>query len=88
MRARPAKLRIPQAVVPKQRSDTARQDLVRHGVEHVLVTTEQDFESKLGAVAAELGTTAVFDGVGGGLLTAILPSLPMDTAGSIYGFLG
>ena len=70
------------------RSASARAELARHGVEHVIVTTEEDFEAKLAASAAELGTTAVFDGVGGDLLSRILPSLPVNSTIYIYGFLG
>ncbi len=34
------------------------------GIEHVLVTSDKGFERELGKLAAELGATAVFDGVG------------------------
>ena len=37
---------------------------------------------------AELGATAVFDGVGGDLLGKIAPSLPMNSTIYAYGFLG
>jgi NADPH:quinone reductase len=70
------------------RSMSAREELVRDGVEHVIVTAEENFESKLGALASELGTTGVFDGVGGDLLSRILPSLPINSAIYVYGFLG
>jgi NADPH:quinone reductase-like Zn-dependent oxidoreductase len=70
------------------RSMSAREELVRHGVEHVIVTTEENFESKLATLAAELATTAVFDGVGGVLLSRILPNLPVNSTVYIYGFLG
>ncbi len=70
------------------RSLSARDDLARKGVKHVLVTTEADFESHLGTLAAEIGATAVFDGVGGDLLTRILPSLPINSTIYVYGFLG
>lgn len=67
---------------------TAAQDaLSRLGVEHVIVTTE-GFNDRLGALSAELGATAVFDGVGGDLLTSIAPALPMNSTIYFYGFLG
>ena len=70
------------------RSTSARDELVRHGAQHVVVTTATEFEAKLGAWAAELGATAVFDGVGGDLLSRILPSLPINSTVYVYGFLG
>ena len=70
------------------RSGDAAAKLRFHGVEHVLVTSDQDFESSLGRLAAELGTTAVFDGVGGELTSRVAPTLPMYSAIYFYGFLG
>lgn len=70
------------------RSQSARERLLNNGVEHVLLTTEPDFESRLEGLAADLGTTAVFDGLGGDLLTRILPRLPMNSTAYIYGFMG
>ncbi|MDR3468464.1 MAG: zinc-binding dehydrogenase [Xanthobacteraceae bacterium] len=70
------------------RSTASRDDLIRHGAKHVVVTANEGFESDLGALAEELGATAVFDGVGGGLLSRIVPVLPMNATVSIYGFLG
>jgi NADPH:quinone reductase len=69
------------------RSEAARQALCRLGVEHVIVTHE-NFTGSLGALSAELGTTAVFDGVGGDLLGRIAPSLPTNSSLYFYGFLG
>ena len=69
------------------RSTAARDDLARHGVEHVIVTGRDGFDGELAAAAARLRTTVVFDGVGGGLLNTILPSLPVDAAIHVYGFL-
>ena len=69
------------------RTEAAREALLRLGVEHVIVTDE-GFTDKLGALSAELRTTAVFDGVGGDLLGKIIPSLPMSSTVYFYGFLG
>ena len=70
------------------RSAAGREMLLRHGVESVLVTEEEGFEARLAALAAGLEATAVFDGVGGKLLSRILPHLPMNMAVRIYGFMG
>ena len=58
------------------RSEDAAAKLRSHGVEHALVMSDKSFESDLGKLAAELGTTAVFDGVGGELTSRIAPTAP------------
>ncbi|WP_407181536.1 zinc-binding dehydrogenase [Bradyrhizobium sp. STM 3562] len=70
------------------RSASAREELIQHGVENVLLTRQDDFEAELGKLTTQLGTTAVFDGVGGALVSRILPILPMNSTIYIYGFLG
>jgi NADPH:quinone reductase-like Zn-dependent oxidoreductase len=69
------------------RTEAARQALRGLGVEHVIATSD-GFTDTLAALSAELGTTAVFDGVGGDLLGKMVPSLPMNSTIYIYGFLG
>ncbi len=70
------------------RSQAAADKLRSFGIEHVLVTTGDSFEGELGKLAADLDTTAVFDGVGGELTSRIAPQLPMNSAIYLYGFLG
>jgi len=70
------------------RSGKARERLIQHGVDHVLVTTEPQFDDKLSRLAAELEATAVFDGVGGELLTRTIPNLSVNSTIYVYGFLG
>ncbi len=48
---------------------------------------DEGFESDLGAMASQVGATAVFDGVGGDLTTCIAPVLPMNSTIYFYGFL-
>jgi NADPH:quinone reductase-like Zn-dependent oxidoreductase len=69
------------------RTEAAREALRQKGVEHVIVTSE-GFTDTLGTLSAELGTTAVFDGVGGELLGRIAPTLPLNSTIYFYGFLG
>ena len=69
------------------RSAKAREALIGSGVEHVLLTTENGFEDRLSKLAADLGATAVFDGIGGGLLGRILPTLPANATVYVYGFI-
>ena len=70
------------------RSEAARDRLRQSGVTHVLVTAEEGFEARIRALASDLEATAVFDGLGGALLTRLLPNLPVNTTVYIYGFLG
>ncbi|GAA4500909.1 zinc-binding dehydrogenase [Gluconacetobacter tumulicola] len=70
------------------RSEQAGEELRRFGVEHVLVTESNDFESQFATLAEQLGTTAVFDGIGGELINRIAPHLPVNSTVSFYGFLG
>ena len=53
----------------------------------MLASEEEGFEQKLGALAAKLETTAVFDGVGGDLITRTAPHLVMNSTIYVYGFL-
>jgi len=70
------------------RSIEARERLRQQGAQHVVVASQQSFEIELGRLAAELGATAVFDGVGGELISRIAPHLPMSSTIYFYGFLG
>ncbi|WP_446745123.1 alcohol dehydrogenase catalytic domain-containing protein [Silvibacterium acidisoli] len=70
------------------RSTDAAAKLRAQGIEHVLVTGDAGFDDRFSQLAASLGTTAVFDGVGGELTSRIAPHLPMGSVISFYGFLG
>ncbi|MRW89411.1 Zn-dependent oxidoreductase [Duganella sp. FT80W] len=69
------------------RDEAAGANLRSQGFEHVIVTTD-GFTGQLGELAAELRATAVFDGVGGELLTRLIPVLPMHATVYCFGFLG
>lgn len=69
------------------RSAAAAAALHDVGVEHVIVTDE-GYTEQLGALATQLGTTAVFDGVGGALPGQIAACLPINSTIYFYGFLG
>jgi NADPH:quinone reductase-like Zn-dependent oxidoreductase len=70
------------------RNQSSKTDLEALGAEHVLVSTDPDFQNQLGKLAAELHATAIFDGVGGQLLTSMMGSLLPGTSIYCYGFLG
>lgn len=69
------------------RSQQAKDALLEHGVEHVLLTTQDDFAARFGELARGIGATAVFDGVGGELLGRIMPALLANTTVYVYGFI-
>lgn len=69
------------------RSAAAQQELAGLGAEHVLDATDPDFASRFEALAEQLQATAVFDGVGGGLVTSVMPLLPMNATLYSYGFM-
>ncbi|KUJ20768.1 NAD(P)-binding protein [Mollisia scopiformis] len=70
------------------RSEEAKEALKREvEVEHVFNSSHPDFMRDLEQKAQELGTTAVFDGVGGTLIGRILGALPPRSSIFFYGFL-
>ncbi len=68
------------------RTSEAKAALNRLGAEHILVA-QDGYLPALEALAARLGATAVFDGVGGALVSDIAPVLPMNSTVYFYGFL-
>ena len=69
------------------RSQRAAESLRAINLEYLLVTTDADFDTKFERLAEELKATAVFDGVGGEIITRIVPRLPRNSAIWFYGFL-
>ena len=69
------------------RSEHAREQLRSTHLEHVLVTGEDGFDTRFEQLAEKLKTTAVFDGVGGELISRIAPRLPRNSTVWFYGFL-
>ena len=74
-------------VIHLVRSQAQYEEMRRLGLEHVITTDGEGFEDKLGQAAETLGTTAVFDGLGGALINRIAPHVPMNTSVYIYGTL-
>ena len=69
------------------RSLAAKTDLERHGIENVMVVDDRADMAAVGERAAALDATAVFDGIGGGGLSRLLPHLPQRSTIYAYGFL-
>lgn len=74
-------------VISLVRSDSQKRELERLGQTNILVTTELGFEEQLKSMAEKLHTTAIFEGVGGELVSRIAPLLPMKSTIYFYGFL-
>ena len=75
-------------VVAIVRNEEAKQDLEKLGAQHVLIQGTSQFKKQFAQLSAELKTTAVFDGVGGALLSEILELAQAGTTIYAYGFLG
>lgn len=71
------------------RSEKAKEEMLRSGVkaEHVLDSGDPNFLHDLEQTARELGTTAVFDGVGGAFISQMIGALPPRSSIFFYGFL-
>lgn len=69
------------------RSPAAQAELERHGIENVIVVDDHTKLEAVGERAVALEATAVFDGVGGGGLSRLLPHLPQRSTVYAYGFL-
>jgi NADPH:quinone reductase len=71
------------------RSERAKEEVLKSGLEegHVLHSGDPNFVRDLEQKAKELGTTAVFDGVGGAFVSQIIGALPPKSSIYFYGFL-
>ena len=70
------------------RTEEGKQQLEELGAQHVAVESSPEFKQQLKSMAEELQATAVFDGVGGGILNNIVDVLPNNTTVYCYGYLG
>jgi NADPH:quinone reductase len=74
-------------VIHLARSASAREELRHRDAEHILVTSEPDFDKEFGMLSQRLAATAVFDGIGGEMVGRLAPQLPMNSTFYFYGFL-
>ena len=78
--------RIP--VVSVVRDEAGKEELSEFGAENVLVREAKTFQNDIAEIARQLGTTAVFDGVGAEIVNRIAPALPPHATVYSYGRLG
>jgi NADPH2:quinone reductase len=69
------------------RSSEPKAEMLRGGVQHVLASYDPDFMQDFENTTRTLGTTAVFDGVGGAFISQLLPALPLRSNIYFYSFL-
>jgi NADPH2:quinone reductase len=69
------------------RSSESKAEMLRDGLQHVLASDDPGFLRDFEQTASTLGTTAVFDGVGGTFLSQLLAALPLRSSIYFYGFL-
>ncbi|KAL0487327.1 mitochondrial enoyl-[acyl-carrier protein] reductase [Acrasis kona] len=70
------------------RNDEEKNKIERYACQNVFSQTDSEFFNKLKGTSHKLGTTAVFDGVGGAVLNQIIHLVPNNTTFYSYGFLG
>jgi NADPH2:quinone reductase len=75
-------------VISIVRNEKAKQELEQLGANNILIQGTESFQGQFQVLAAQLNTTAVFDGVGGALLSTIIEAAPPRTTIYAYGFLG
>jgi len=75
-------------VISIVRNAAGKQELKALGAKYVLVQGAEDFKEQLKAQSEKLKTTAVFDGVGGGILNDMIDVIPGGSTIYAYGFLG
>jgi NADPH:quinone reductase len=70
------------------RNQQSKQKLQALGATHVLAADDPNFSPQLKEMASALGTTAIFDGVGGSILNKLIDPMPVNSAIYSYGYLG
>ena len=70
------------------RNEARKKQLKKLNASNILLQTDADFETKLENLSNQLNTTAVFDGVGGELISKMALTLPRNPTIYTYGFLG
>jgi len=75
-------------VISIVRNEKAKKELEKLDATNVLIQGTESFQGQFQTLAAQLKTTAVFDGVGGSLLSSIIEAAPARTTVYAYGFLG
>jgi NADPH:quinone reductase-like Zn-dependent oxidoreductase len=74
-------------IVSIVRNENAEKELRSLGATNILVQQDEDFDGQLKEISHQLNATAIFDGVGGKLLTRMIDKIPFNSTIYCYGFL-
>jgi len=74
-------------VVSIVRSEKGEKELKSLGATNILVQQDADFKEQLKEISQRLNATAIFDGAGGKILTAMIEVIPFNSTIYSYGFL-
>lgn len=69
------------------RTEKGKKELESLGAENIIVHQDTHFKDMLQELSQQIRSTAIFDGVGGNLLTEIIDNIPYNSTISAYGFL-
>ncbi len=72
-------------VISTVRRQEQKDRLLELGAEHVLITSDADFNAQLKALSHELGATVFFDCVAGPDSAAVLTNMPISTTAIVFG---
>ena len=70
------------------RNKDGRKELEKLGAKNIVVQSDANFNQQLTETAQALSATAIFDGVGGQILSIILPLIPRSSVIYSYGYIG
>lgn len=74
-------------IVSIVRNERGKKELQSLGAENIVVRAAEDFKKSLSEISQQFNATAIFDGVGGRLLTEIVDQIPFNSSIYSYGFL-
>ncbi|MFT3692614.1 MAG: zinc-binding dehydrogenase [Kofleriaceae bacterium] len=81
-------LGLPSVVVARNASGRAKLRALGVADDDIIVSSDASFDADATATIARRAATAVFDGVGGALLTRLVPHLALGSTVYSYGYLG
>ncbi len=70
------------------RNESSRKQLEELEAPNILIQNDTNFDTQLEELSNQLKTTAVFDGIGGELISRVAKVLPQGSCIYVYGFLG
>ena len=75
-------------IISLVRNEENKRQLEGLGAKNIVVQNNGNFKQYLGEMSQKMGTTAIFDGIGGEILNKIMDTIPNNSVIYCYGFLG